>query len=465
MVELSIKDYWKTVVNTIQDGVMIVDPNGRIVSVNAAFAEITGYSREELVGDTCTVLNCNACTMARNNTDCHWCVMFQRGELRRQRCSFRRKDGSTVHIVKNASVLKDADGTVLGAVETVTDVTDLLEKETQIESYKRALGATDTFNGFIGQSAAMRNVYDMLANAAQSDAPVILYGESGTGKELAAAAIHQLSGRAGSPFIKVNCAALNEYLLESELFGHVKGAYTGAHCNRAGRFEIAKNGDIFLDEIGDMPLGTQVKLLRVLEERVIERVGDNKPIPVAARIISATNRDLPARIEEGAFRQDFYYRINVIPIRLPALRERKEDIPLLADAFFRRIVLRDGKTVRAIAPAAMDALVAYAWPGNVRELKSAFEYALITCRGDTLEPADLPREILARQAACPPAEPIGADLDQIKKERLLQALRNANGNQSEAARLLGVSRTTIWNQMKRYGLGKGGQTPPTAGRD
>ncbi|EFL51460.1 PAS modulated sigma54 specific transcriptional regulator, Fis family [Solidesulfovibrio fructosivorans JJ]] len=448
----SINDYWKTVVNTIQDGVMVVDPEGRIIAINSAFEEITGYGREELVGASCTVLNCNACHKVRDGTRCYWCVMFQMGHLRKQRCALTRKDGSVVHIVKNASVLKDSDGAVIGAVETMTDVTDLLEKESQLESYRQELSAADTFYGLIGQSPVMRKVYDMIANAAQSDASVIIYGESGTGKELVASAIHAGSSRAKKPFVKVNCAALNEYLLESELFGHVKGAYTGAHCNRAGRFEIAKDGDIFLDEIGDMPLGTQVKLLRVLEDRVIERVGDNKPIPVQARIISATNRDLPARIEEGAFRQDFYYRINVIPIRLPALRERKEDIPLLADAFFRRIKLRGEKKIQGITRDTMDLLTGYHWPGNVRELKSAFEYAVIACRGDMLEPGDLPQEILTKAGEANP-RPIPTqqkDMDQIKKERLIQALHAAKGNQSEAARVLGISRTTIWTQIKRY---------------
>ncbi|NDY55927.1 PAS domain S-box protein [Desulfovibrio sulfodismutans] len=454
MLTQGLDEYWRTVVNTIQDGVMIVDTQGRIVSVNTALEEITGYARQELVGSSCTIINCTSCELARDSEGCHWCVMFQKGELRRQRCAISRKDGSVIHIVKNASVLKDASGMVIGAVETMTDVTDLLEKETQIETYRRELLAEDTFHGLIGRSPAMFQVYDMISNAAQSDAPVIIYGESGTGKELAAIAVHKAGARGGKPFIKVNCAALNESLLESELFGHVKGAYTGAHRNRTGRFEVAADGDIFLDEIGDMPLSTQVKLLRVLEDRVIERVGDNQPIPVQARIISATNRDLPTLVGQGAFRRDFYYRINVIPIKMPPLRARKEDIPLLAEAFFRRIKLKyEKKNIQGIARETMDVLMRYPWPGNVRELKSAFEYAFIACRGDVLEPNDLPGDI-AQETAAPSTPPLSAvgDLDAIRKERLVAALRASGGNQSEAARQLGISRTTIWSQIKRFGI-------------
>lgn len=447
-----LNEYWKTVVNTIQDGVMIVDPEGRIVSVNRAFTEITGYSGEELLGASCTIINCTSCELARDNKGCHWCVMFQKGELRKQRCAITRKDGSVVHVVKNASVLKDALGGVIGAVETMTDVTDLLEKETQIETYRRELQAEDTFHGLIGRSSAMLQAYDMILNAAQSDAPVIIYGESGTGKELAAIAVHEAGLRSKKPFIKVNCAALNEALLESELFGHVKGAYTGAHRNRAGRFEIAADGDIFLDEIGDMPLTTQVKLLRVLEDKVLERVGDHQPIPVHARIISATNRDLSALIEQGVFRRDFYYRINVVPIRMPSLRERKEDIPLLAESFFRRITLKSGKKISGISRETMELLMRYSWPGNVRELKSAFEYAFIACHGDILEPGDLPLDIINGTFAPTSVQTVAGDLNEIKKERLIHALRAANGNQSEAARSLGISRTTIWNQIKRFGI-------------
>ncbi|MGE4290712.1 MAG: sigma-54 interaction domain-containing protein [Desulfovibrio sp.] len=447
-----LEEYWKAVVNTIPDGVMIVDPGGRIVSLNRALEEISGYSREELVGASCTIFNCTSCERVRSTKGCHWCVMFQKGVLHKQRCAVTRKDGSLVHVVKNASVLKDASGTVIGAVEVMTDVTELLEKETQIETYRRELQAEDSFHGLIGRSPAMFRVYEMITKAAQSDAPVIIFGESGTGKELVAAAVHALGERGDRPFVKVNCAALNESLLESELFGHVKGAYTGAHRDRAGRFELAGDGDIFLDEIGDMPLTTQVKLLRVLEDKVLERVGDHRQIPVRARIISATNRDLPELIEQGSFRRDFYYRINVVPIAMPALRERREDIPLLAESIFQRIRLKTRKDIQGIARETMELLMRYSWPGNVRELKSAFEYAFIACRGGELEPADLPHDIVQGGLAPKCATLDGRDMNEIKRERLERALRAAKGNRSEAARMLGMSRTTIWKQIRRFGL-------------
>jgi transcriptional regulator with PAS, ATPase and Fis domain len=378
--------------------------------------------------------------------------MFKRGSLRKQRCLVQRKDGVSIHILKNASVLKDTTGTVIGAVETMTDITNLVDKEIQIESYRRELDDEDRFHGMIGVSASVQKVFELIKNAAQSDAPVIVYGESGTGKELVAKAIHEIGLRREMPFVKVNCAALNESLLESELFGHVKGAFTGAHRGRQGRFEAAAGGDIFLDEIGDLPLSTQIKLLRVLEEKVVERVGDNHPIGVDVRIISATNRNLPELIARGEYREDFFYRINVIPIHVPPLRERLEDIPLLARSFFNKIQLKSGKKLSGISNAAMETLVEYPWPGNIRELKSAFEFAFVSCARGMIEPEHLPHSI---QTVAPPSETHRKpteDINMIKKKRLIKALELHKGNQSKAAHHLGISRTSVWNQMKRFGL-------------
>ena len=338
-------------------------------------------------------------------------------------------------------------------METITDITDLIDKEIQIETIRRELEAEDQFHGMIGSAPSMKQVFELVANASRSDAPVILYGESGTGKELMAKAIHEAGPRSKRPYIKVNCAALNESLLESELFGHVKGAFTGAHRSREGRFEAADGGDIFLDEIGDLPLSIQVKLLRVLEEKVVERVGDHVPIKVDVRIISATNRDLLKLIASGRFREDLYYRINVIPIHVPPLRERMEDIPLLARFFFARIQLKSGHVIHGITDRALEALMRYGWPGNVRELKSAFEFAFVSCQGGMIEPHHLPPTIFHREPN--PVEQIGdlSSLQDIKKRRLIEALRKADGNQSEAARLLGISRTSVWNQIKRFNIG------------
>jgi len=444
--------YWKTVVDTIQDGVMIVNPDGVIISVNEAFESITGYTQNDIIGASCTILSCNTCKIARDTKGCHWCLMFQQGKLKKQNCVLRRKDGTYVHIHKNASVLLDKAGNVTGAVETMTDITDLIDKETQIERYRRELKAEDRFHGLIGTSAAMQRVFDLITNAAHSDAPVIIFGESGTGKELVAKAIHNISDRKNKPYIKINCAALNESLLESELFGHVKGAFTGAQKTREGRFEAAQGGNLFLDEIGDLPLATQVKLLRVLEEKVIERVGDNRPIHIDARIISATNRNLKQLVDNGSFREDFYYRINVIPITVPPLRARIGDIPLLAETFFRRIQMKSGKLIKEISKEALEYLMQYDWPGNVRELKSAFEYAFVSCEGDQIKPEHFPPTITGTGGPAGIEKQSPESLEAIKKQRLLNALSQANGNQSEAARLLEISRTSVWSQMKRFGL-------------
>jgi len=445
--------YWKTVVNTIRDGIMIVNTQGAIVSVNRAFEIITGFDREELIGQPCTVLNCDICKQALSKDGRHWCTLFETGGISKRKCTITTKDGTPIHALKNASILKDNDGNIIGAVETVTDITEIIEKDTQLEAFRRELRSKDGFHGLIGNSPAMRQVYDLIENAAGSDAPVIIYGESGTGKELVSKAIHEIGLRRGKPFVKVNCASLTESLLESELFGHVKGAYTGAYKDRAGRFESAHQGDIFLDEIGDMPLSTQVKLLRVLEEKTVERVGDSAPIPVDVRIISATNRDLMQLVDQGVFRKDFYFRINVIPIRLPLLKQRVEDIPLLAEAFFRKMRLKSGKKIDGISREAMDALMRYDWPGNVRELRSAFEYAFVTCQEPMLQPFHFPENML--QAKTKPravARPAHYNMHEIEKRELIEALERAGGNKSKAAEFLGVSRVTVWNRMKRFGI-------------
>jgi len=454
MFEQELNKYWKTVVHTIQDGVMIVDTEGTITSVNRAFETITGHSKTEIIGKPCTILSCNACELIRGNKGKgpHWCVLFKTGKLRMQRCVMTRKNGDHVHIVKNASVLLDNKGNVTGAVETITDITNLIEKETQIEIFRREFEIEDQFYGILGTSMPMQQVFAMITNASGSDAPVVIFGESGTGKELVARAIHKSGPRKNMPYVKVSCAALNESLLESELFGHVKGAFTGAFQSRTGRFEAAHEGNIFLDEIGDLPLSTQVKLLRVLEEKIIERVGDYRPIRIDVRIITATNQDLKQLVDQGIFREDFYCRTNVVPIWIPPLRERTGDIPLLAESFFQRICLKSEKRIQGIANEALDLMIMYPWPGNVRELKSTLEYAFVACQGSMIAPEHLPPNILRMEIPHETGDPSYVSLNEIKKRRLIDALRQSGGNQSEAARILGISRTSVWNQMKRFSI-------------
>ncbi len=452
MLEQELNEYWKTVVDTIQEGVMIVAPGGIIVSANRAFLHLTGYALDELVGQPCSRLNCTACHLERNQELHHWCRLFREGSLKKQRCVLNRRDGTQLHILKNASVLRDREGKVIGAVETMTDISEILEQETKIEAFKRELTGRDTFYGMVGNSAPMQRVYSLVNNAAHSDAPLIIFGESGTGKELVAQAVHEISSRRDQPYVKVNCAALNESLLESELFGHVKGAFTSAAQDRKGRFEAARGGSIFLDEIGDLPLSTQVKLLRVLEENIIERVGENQPVPINVRIISATNKNLMEMVREGTFREDFFYRINVIPINIPPVRDRGDDISLLAESFFSKIQLKMGKNINRISNEAMNLLMRYNWPGNVRELRSTFEYAFVTCQGSAITENDLPPVIQQYQPTPEVAlhTPAPVDKQERQKQELIQALKTTGGNQSRAAEIIGVSRVTVWNRMKKY---------------
>ena len=447
--------YWKTVVNTLRDGIMIVNTRGAIVSVNKAFEQITGYTREELIGRTCEILHCEACsndTLATVNGP--WCSFFQGDEADQRKCLIRRKDGVTINALKNAALLHDAGGNVIGAVETLADLSELTEKDNQLEAFRQQLHSGDEFHGLVGSSVPMQRVFDMIENAAGSDAPVIIYGESGTGKELVSRAIHDIGARRDEPFVKVNCASLTESLLESELFGHVRGAYTGAYKDRIGRFEMANKGDIFLDEIGDLPIPTQTKLLRVLEEKVIERVGSSNPIATDVRIISATNKDLMRLVEQGGYRKDFFFRINVIPIFLPPLRDREGDIPLLSETLFQKMRLKSGKAIAGISKETMEILVNHTWPGNVRELKGAFEYAFVTCHEEIIQPCHLPETILRPKATHQAAAPKKSafNLQAIQKQELLEILERTGGNQSKAAEILGVSRVTIWNRMKRYGI-------------
>jgi len=298
----------------------------------------------------------------------------------------------------------------------------------------------------------MQKIFDVIQKAARSEAPVIIYGESGTGKDLVARAIHTLGRRKENPFIQFNCAALNEALLESELFGHVKGAFTGAFRHKIGRFEAADGGDIFLDEIGDVPLSIQVKLLRVLETKQFERVGDHHSLTADVRIITATNKNLQELISRNQFRDDLFFRINVIPIFLPPLRERREDLPLLVSAVIRRLNKRSGKAISGLAPAAMEQFFLHRWPGNVRELKSALEYAFVVVDEGLIRKEHLPQQINGNAPAGEIKSLSPNDHEFSEKSALIDALRQSGGNQSQAARILGINRVTVWNRMKKYGI-------------
>ena len=446
-------NYWKTVIDTMMDGLMVVDPEGVIVSINKAMQGITGYSKKELIGQSCEILDCDTCFRSRARGEDKHCELFKEGQVSRKRCVLRTKNGTELHVLKNAAILRDSSGRVIGGVETLTDLTEIVAKERVISRLRQELSGKDGFQGILGKSPAMLEVFELISSSAHSEAPVVIYGESGTGKELVAAAIHQLGPRRKGPFIKVNCAALSESLLESELFGHVKGAFTGADRTRVGRFEAANGGDIFLDEIGDLPLSTQVKLLRVLQEKEIEKVGDHRPISIDVRILAATNKDLGKLMAEDRFREDLYYRIGVIPIHLPPLSERREDIPLLVDAFINRVRLKTGKAITGISQEALEILIAYDWPGNVRELINVIEYALVLCPECEIMSNQLPARLRGKQTSVGPGRRVARQVDAAEeKRRLLEALEATGGNKSEAARILGISRVTLWKRLKAHDI-------------
>jgi len=325
---------------------------------------------------------------------------------------------------------------------------------------KQRLNDRFDYASIIGQSPAMTKMFETLSLAAPSDATVLILGESGTGKELVANAIHQNSPRKENPFIKVNCAALPETLLESELFGHEKGAFTGASSTRPGRFRQAHTGTVFLDEIAEMSPATQAKILRVLQEQAFEPLGGGSTVEVDIRVIAATNRVLEEEMEQGRFREDLYYRLNVISVTIPALRERKDDLPLLAEHFLEIYARKNRRIIKGFSPRAIDLLMRYSWPGNVRELENAVERAVILARGETISPDELPRSIRAMDPCASETAPDNAScvpgraLKDVEKDMILSTLEQTGGNRTRAADILGISRRALQLKLKKYQINK-----------
>jgi len=320
---------------------------------------------------------------------------------------------------------------------------------------KAELGRRYEFDNIIGRSPAMQEIFDTIERVAPTRATVLLAGESGTGKDLIARAIHFHSPRRDRPLVKINCTAIPENLMESELFGYEKGAFTGANASKPGKFEQADTGTVFLDEIGDVPGNIQVKLLRVLQEREFERLGSNLTRHIDVRVIAATNQDLRAALEQGTFREDLYYRLNVVPLNIPPLRERKQDIPFLASHFVGKLAPETGARAESISAAAMEKLVAYHWPGNVRELENVIERSLVMCAGDQLEASDIKLEAAPRPRSKgdePRFIPEGLTLDEYEREIIREALRRAEGNKSQAARLLGLTRNALRYRLTQMGM-------------
>ncbi|MBW1731037.1 MAG: sigma 54-interacting transcriptional regulator [Deltaproteobacteria bacterium] len=441
------------------DGVFTLDSKGKITSWNPAMERITGYSADEAVGKSCSFLNFNRCFGRLCPTGLEECGIVKHDRNESTECFLRHKEGFDVPVVKCARVVRDDDGSIKGIVETVTDLTELKEARRKAEEAIRRLAEVHRFDRIIGKSHAMQQVFSAIQAAATSEATILLQGESGTGKELVAGAIHYNSSRANMPFVTVNCSALSESLLESELFGHIKGSFTGAIRDRVGRFEEANGGTIFLDEVGEITPFIQVKLLRVLQEREIERVGESKRRKIDIRIIAATNRNLFELVKRGEFREDLYYRLKVFPINIPPLRSRKEDIPLLVSHFVTVQNRKTGKHVRGLTQAAMRILLDYDWPGNVRELENAIEHAFVLCNDEYIDVFDLPVEI--RQLRYQPyihnetgrvAGTSATQKEKLSREKLIKVLLQSGWNKAEAARRVGLSRTAIWKYMKKWAI-------------
>jgi two-component system response regulator HydG len=447
------------IIDSMADGVFTMDTAGRISSWNPAMERISGYSAEEALGKTCKILQFSRCFGKKCPANLEACGIVKHGFAEVKECILQHQHGHEVPVIKNANVVRDENDKVVGVVETVTDLSELNKARQAAEEALLRLRELHRLDNIIGKSHEMQKVFEAVRFAASSDATVLIQGESGTGKELVAGAIHYRSNRAGCPLITVNCSALPEALLESELFGHVKGAYTGAIRDRVGRFEQANGGTVFLDEIGELSAHIQVKLLRVLQEREIERVGESRKRKVDIRVIAATHQDLYRKVQEGQFRDDLYYRLKVFPVYLPPLRIRKDDIPLLVSHFIQKQNEKTGKKINGISQHAMRILMDYSWPGNVRELENAVEHAFVLCQKGQLDVADLPAEI--RRVDYPPLHDAMTTMQsgtpakpriKITRQTILKLLDECEWNKAEVGRRVGLSRTAIWKYMKKWNI-------------
>jgi sigma-54 dependent transcriptional regulator, acetoin dehydrogenase operon transcriptional activator AcoR len=420
------------ILDNLKEGIIAHDLQRRIFFFNSEAERITGYHRREVLGQDChEVFEAPFC--GRRCSFCNGSPVALSEEPVSYALNITTKRGVTRRIEFKATLMRDDHGDPVGVLAAFSDVTELRELQRRSAEMNR-------FANIIGGNPKMRSVYQQIVDVANYDFPVHLFGETGTGKELVANAIHNESRRGGAPFVPINCGALPEGLIESELFGHVKGAFTGAVRDKKGRFELADGGTVFLDEVAELPKPLQVKLLRFLQEGTLEKVGGERIISVNVRVISATNKDLRKEVQRNTFREDLFYRLNVIPIHIPALRERATDIPLLACHFLQQVAERNDQAVPVIAEEAMSLLLDYAWPGNVRELQNAIQFAIVHCNNQIITQDDLPMEL--RRLTCVPAKP-----ERIRKLEI-QAVRDAlvktGGNKAGAARVLGVGRATLY---------------------
>jgi PAS domain S-box-containing protein len=442
----------ETILDCISDGVITIDLQKRVTFLNRAMQTMLGYE----VADSGMLLACDVLVQS-NICSSQDCVLER--ALRGERVSnfeamVRRRDGKQMPVSINTDFLLDKEGKLIGLIEVIRDISlvrELCAKTTEVSELKQRLGEHVQFDHIVARSPLMQDMFVKLPAIAASKSSVLITGESGTGKELIAYALHAHSPRRQAPFVVVNVSSLSEGLLESELFGHVKGAFTNAYVDKPGRFEIANGGTIFLDEIGEISLSTQVKLLGVLERGRLERVGSNDTMSVDVRIVAATNRNLEDAIREGRFREDLYYRIRVIPIALPPLRERSGDIPLLVNHYREKFNREMGKKISRLSPESLMALEQYPFPGNIRELQNMIEHAFVCCEEDTIQFEHLPAD-LQRYSREHREWTDSESLEAIERQAICRALDKTGWRFKEASQQLGIGRSTLWRKVKQFGI-------------
>jgi len=436
--------FFNVILNSIADGVFTTDNDGRITFMNKAAEEITGFSNKEAIGHHCfDVFRADICQSRCALKE----TLKTKKEIINLPATILKKGGQEVPISVSTAVLRNERRQIIGGVETFRDLS-------AIEELKKELSQKYTLGDIISKNHLMHDLFNILPNIAESESTVLVQGASGTGKELFAKAIHNLSQRKAKPFIKVNCGALPDTLLESELFGYVKGAFTDAKKDKPGRFAVANGGTIFLDEVGDMSPSLQVKLLRVLQEKEYEPLGATDPRQTDVRIIAATNKDLSTLVKEARFRDDLYYRLNVVKIDLPPLSQRREDIPILIDAFIQKFNAKMGKQITGVSDQVLRLLLNHDFPGNVRELENIIEHAFVLCGGNRIDLNCLPKELTEGQEEMPPSSPLREETPFRKAEAEIieRTLKKYGGNRAKAARELGIERTTLWRKIRKYRL-------------